>query len=72
MLLRENISLAPLTTIGVGGPARYYVEAETEADVAEAGRPRLAGVMVRRRRRRPLDRLLRVRGQISIFDFGCG
>ncbi len=33
MLLLENIPLAPLTTIKVGGPARYFVEAK---DVAEA------------------------------------
>ncbi len=36
MLLRENIPLAPLTTLGVGGPARYFTEATTEADVLEA------------------------------------
>ena len=36
MLIRENVSLAPLTTLGVGGPARYFVEAMTEADVIEA------------------------------------
>lgn len=28
--------LAPMTTLGVGGPARWLTEAETEADVAEA------------------------------------
>ncbi len=36
MLIRENVALAPLTTLGVGGPARYFVEAHTEADVIEA------------------------------------
>jgi len=36
MLIQENIPLAPLTTIQVGGPARYFVEARTAADVAEA------------------------------------
>jgi UDP-N-acetylmuramate dehydrogenase len=36
MLLRENIPLAPLTTLGVGGPARYFAEATTEAGVLEA------------------------------------
>ncbi|HEX8816821.1 MAG TPA: UDP-N-acetylmuramate dehydrogenase [Terriglobales bacterium] len=36
MLLRENVPLAPLTTIGVGGPSRYFVEAQTAAEVAEA------------------------------------
>jgi UDP-N-acetylmuramate dehydrogenase len=29
----ENIPLAPLTTLQVGGPARYFVEARTEDDV---------------------------------------
>jgi UDP-N-acetylmuramate dehydrogenase len=32
----ENISLAPLTTLGVGGPARWFVEAASEAEIAEA------------------------------------
>ncbi len=36
MLIRENVSLAPLTTLGVGGPARYFAEATTEAEVIEA------------------------------------
>jgi UDP-N-acetylmuramate dehydrogenase len=36
MLLQENVSLAPLTTIGVGGPARFFVEAFNSADVQEA------------------------------------
>lgn len=36
MLLQENIPLAPLTTFRVGGPARYFVNAETENDVQEA------------------------------------
>jgi len=36
MRLRENIPLAPLTTLGVGGPARYFAEASTEAEVIEA------------------------------------
>jgi len=36
MLIRENVALAPLTTLGVGGPARYFVEASTEAEVIEA------------------------------------
>jgi UDP-N-acetylmuramate dehydrogenase len=26
--LRENVPLAPLTTLGIGGPARYFAEAE--------------------------------------------
>jgi UDP-N-acetylmuramate dehydrogenase len=33
---QENIPLAPLTTFHVGGPARYFVEAHSEHDVAEA------------------------------------
>jgi UDP-N-acetylmuramate dehydrogenase len=36
MLIRENVALAPLTTLGVGGPARFFVEALTEAEVIEA------------------------------------
>jgi len=36
MLLQENIPLAPLTTLQVGGAARYFVEAASEADVREA------------------------------------
>ena len=36
MLIRENVPLAPLTTLGVGGPARYFAEPTTEAEVVEA------------------------------------
>lgn len=36
MMIREQVPLAPLTTLGVGGPARYYAEARTEADICEA------------------------------------
>ncbi|MGA2686557.1 MAG: UDP-N-acetylmuramate dehydrogenase [Candidatus Korobacteraceae bacterium] len=36
MLIRENVPLAPLTTLAVGGPARYFAEARNEADVLEA------------------------------------
>src|SRR5271169_1263420 len=36
MLIREHVPLAPLTTLGVGGPARYFVEALSEAEVLEA------------------------------------
>jgi UDP-N-acetylmuramate dehydrogenase len=32
----DHVPLAPLTTLGVGGPARFLAEAETEDDVAEA------------------------------------
>jgi UDP-N-acetylmuramate dehydrogenase len=47
MLIRENVPLAPLTTLGVGGPARYFAEATTEAEVIEA-------VEVARTRKLPL------------------
>jgi UDP-N-acetylmuramate dehydrogenase len=36
MQIRDNVPLAPLTTIGVGGPARYFVEAGSEPEVVEA------------------------------------
>jgi UDP-N-acetylmuramate dehydrogenase len=36
MLIREQVPLASLTTLGVGGPARYFVEARNEAEVIEA------------------------------------
>ncbi len=36
MRIRENVPLAPLTTLGVGGRARYFVDAGTEAEVLEA------------------------------------
>jgi UDP-N-acetylmuramate dehydrogenase len=35
-LLAENKPLAPLTTLGVGGPARWFLEAKTEQQIAEA------------------------------------
>jgi UDP-N-acetylmuramate dehydrogenase len=38
MQVREHIPLAPLTTMGVGGPARYFVEAKTAEEVQEAVR----------------------------------
>jgi UDP-N-acetylmuramate dehydrogenase len=34
--LQENISLAPLTTIRIGGPARYFVEARDVGEAQEA------------------------------------
>jgi UDP-N-acetylmuramate dehydrogenase len=34
--IRENVILAPLTTLEVGGPARYFVRCETETDVNDA------------------------------------
>lgn len=36
MLIQENAPLAPLTTIKVGGPARYFAEARTTAEISEA------------------------------------
>jgi UDP-N-acetylmuramate dehydrogenase len=36
MLIQENVPLAPLTTLKVGGPARYFVQAHTIAEVSEA------------------------------------
>jgi len=36
MTVQENVPLAPLTTFGVGGAARYLVEAATNAEVMEA------------------------------------
>lgn len=36
MKIREQVSLAPLTTMQVGGPARYFAEAHGEDDVREA------------------------------------
>lgn len=36
MLLQEHVSLAPLTTLGVGGAARWFVEVRTEDDLQEA------------------------------------
>jgi UDP-N-acetylmuramate dehydrogenase len=32
----ENIPLAPFTTIGIGGPARWFVEATSEEEIVEA------------------------------------
>ena len=36
MKIQTNIPLAPLTTLGVGGPARYFAEAQDETEVIEA------------------------------------
>jgi UDP-N-acetylmuramate dehydrogenase len=36
MRIQENVPLAPLTTMQVGGPARYLAEAASEDDVREA------------------------------------
>jgi UDP-N-acetylmuramate dehydrogenase len=45
--LQENIPLAPLTTFKVGGPARYFLEAQSEEDVR-------SGVSLARDRKLPL------------------
>jgi UDP-N-acetylmuramate dehydrogenase len=36
MQLEENISLAPLTTFRIGGPARFFVEAKSPSEVGES------------------------------------
>ena len=36
MNLQENVPLAPLTTIGIGGPARFFLRATTVDEVREA------------------------------------
>ena len=36
MKILENIALARLTTLGIGGPARWFVRAASEAEIAEA------------------------------------
>jgi UDP-N-acetylmuramate dehydrogenase len=36
MIVREHVPLALFTTLGVGGPARYFVEAHSEHEVGEA------------------------------------
>lgn len=36
MQIQENIALAPLTTLNVGGPARFFAEAHSERDVQQA------------------------------------
>jgi UDP-N-acetylmuramate dehydrogenase len=36
MLIQEHVPLAPLTTIKVGGPARYLVDAKTIGEICEA------------------------------------
>jgi UDP-N-acetylmuramate dehydrogenase len=36
LIIEENISLAPLTTLKVGGPARYFARAQSDTDVLEA------------------------------------
>jgi len=36
MNVQENVSLAPLTTMNVGGPARYFIDSKTITEVQEA------------------------------------
>ncbi len=36
MTIQENVPLAPLTTLGVGGAARYFAEVRREDEVSEA------------------------------------
>ena len=36
MRIEENKPLAPLTTLGIGGPARWFIEVRSEPDVAQA------------------------------------
>src|SRR5260370_22398222 len=36
MLVEENKPLAPFTTLGIGGPARWFTLASSEEDIAEA------------------------------------
>ncbi len=36
LTIKENVPLAPFTTLGVGGPARYFVEALEDAQLVEA------------------------------------
>ena len=36
MLIEENKPLAPFTTLGIGGPAHWFVEAASEEEIAEA------------------------------------
>ena len=36
LTVREHVALAPYTTLGVGGPARWFVEAKDEATLTQA------------------------------------
>lgn len=36
MLILENVPLGPMTTFGVGGPARYFCAVQSEDDIREA------------------------------------
>src|SRR5262249_16798737 len=35
-LIQEQIPLAPMTTLGIGGPARFFADASSEDDLFEA------------------------------------
>ena len=37
MEFQQHVSLAPFTTFEIGGPARWFAEATTEADIEAAG-----------------------------------
>ena len=36
MLLQENVPLGPRTTLGVGGPSRWFVEVNSEDELRQA------------------------------------
>src|SRR5580698_4432143 len=36
MKIQENVPLAPFTTFGIGGPARWFVEAASENEIVDA------------------------------------
>jgi UDP-N-acetylmuramate dehydrogenase len=36
MILRENVALGPYTTLGIGGPARWFADAASEDEIVEA------------------------------------
>lgn len=38
MTIQENVPLAPMTTLGIGGPARWFIEAQTEQQILDAVR----------------------------------
>lgn len=38
MIVREHVSLAPYTTLKIGGPARFFIDVENEEEIREATR----------------------------------
>src|SRR3989344_6490748 len=36
MIVREDVALAPYTSLSVGGPARFFIEAVSEQDILDA------------------------------------